>query len=162
MKAVDRGWFEYEWRNSGEKDYYLKGKVVDYFESFDIHFSVTMKMDEFTAPTKVIRDTFLAATVTSGWGKCSNPFACRREVAKPFVSLSETSNKIIKGDLEKLAQTARADAVTPIKEFSMVSKDINLMVNSLQNKIEELEKRETEQANAIKSFSEILGKVMRG
>jgi len=60
MKAMDRGWFEYEWRNSGEKDYYLKGKVVDYFESFDIHFSVTMKMDEFTAPTKVIRDTFLA------------------------------------------------------------------------------------------------------
>jgi len=52
--------------------------------------------------------------------------------------------------------------VTPIKEFSVVSKDINLMVNSLQNKIEELEKRETEQANAIKSFSEILGKVMRG
>jgi two-component system OmpR family sensor kinase len=73
-----------------------------------------------------------------------------QKIAKPFSSLSNTSSKIISGDL-----SSRINTRTPIEEFSSVGKDINQMVDSLQSNIEKLRQ-------AISSYGEVFNRVASG
>jgi PAS domain S-box-containing protein len=125
-KTTSREWLIYKWYNLGEEKYYLKVTVLDYFKPFDLHLAVPATMDEFTAPIFAIRNTIITAVLLVGVIAIAFSLFTGDKIAKPFTKLSETSSKIIKGDL-----TARVDTKTPIEEFSSVSKDINQMVDSL-------------------------------
>jgi PAS domain S-box-containing protein len=146
-KATSREWHTYKWFNPDEKKYYSKVMVLDYFEPFDLHFCVSTTMDEFIAPILVTRRVSIITIILVGAIALVFSLFEGNKIAKPFIKLSETSAKITKGDL-----SARVDTKSPIKELSSVSKDINLMADSLQNRIEELNQ-------TLESSRDILNKV---
>ena len=63
MNARSREWHEYKWRNPEDEKYYLKVRVLDYFEPFKLHFSVSATMDEFTLPLELIKKVIITAVV---------------------------------------------------------------------------------------------------
>jgi PAS domain S-box-containing protein len=87
----------------------------------------------------------LAAVVAFGFSVFTG-----KRIASPLINLSETSKKITDGEL-----SARIHIKTPIAEFSSVSQDINVMVESIEDKIQKLEKRERDLAEA-RAFTEAI------
>jgi methyl-accepting chemotaxis protein len=76
------------------------------------------------------------------------------EIAKPFAKISEASTKITQGDLK-----ARLDVKAPIDEFMIVSKDINQMVDSLQDKIKRIRRSEAGLTNTLTICGDTLDKI---
>jgi methyl-accepting chemotaxis protein len=146
-----RLWYEYMWLNPGEDKYYKKAQWLDYFEPFDLHFSVNVTMDEFIAPAKKIANIVIIATIIALLIGILASLLISSAIAKPFSDLSEVSSRIIKGDL-----TARVDTKTPIKEFSIVSKDINQMVDNLANMIDSIKESEAALTNTLNVCGENL------
>lgn len=84
----------------------------------------------------------------------------KREVAlsQTISVCGDTFDKVVqKGDL-----SARADVSKLSGKHKQIGEDINKIIKSMQNKIEELRKREEENANAISAFSKVLGKTATG
>jgi PAS domain S-box-containing protein len=84
---------------------------------------VVVPIGEVLAPVRNAITIALIVAVVVALG--ASLFAGKR-FAQPLIKLSETSDKITKGNLD-----ARVDTRTPIEEFSSVGTDINLMVDSL-------------------------------
>jgi len=79
-----------------------------------------------------------------------------RRIAKLIIDLSKTSDKITRGDL-----SARADVQTSIEEFNSIAKDINQMVDSLEQSKTRLKSRLELMEKLVKKYDEYIGPVAK-
>jgi methyl-accepting chemotaxis protein len=154
IKATSREWHEYEWRNPGEAKRYSKVMAIDYFEPFDLHLIISTSLGEFILPVKQIRDATIMDIILVGAIGIIFSLFIAIEIAKPFAKISEASTKITQGDLK-----ARLDVKAPIDEFMIVSKDINQMVDSLQDKIKRIRRSEAGLTNTLTICGDTLDKI---
>jgi methyl-accepting chemotaxis protein len=150
MNARNRERYEYEWKNPGEKNYYLKVKVLDYFEPFDLHLSISMTVAEFTLSLEAMKKVIMGSIIVAVAVGVVASLVVAQRISKPFTDLSAASSKIIKGDLG-----TRIDTKSGVEEFRWLREDINRMVEALQEKMEEHRK-------SLSLLSEVLGKVALG
>jgi HAMP domain-containing protein len=127
-----------------EKEKYL---VLVPIESTSWAVGVVVPIGEVLVP---VRNAIIIALIVAVLVALGASLFTGKRIAQPLIKLSETSDKIAKGDL-----TARADTKSTVKEFYSVSNDINRMVDSLQIHIEELRQ-------AIGFYSKVLNEVALG
>jgi PAS domain S-box-containing protein len=108
---------------------------------------IVAPVGEVLAP---VRNAIIIALIVAIVGALGASLFAGKRFAQPLVKLSETSEKIARGDL-----LARVSIKSSIKEFSEVSNDINRMVDGLQSNIEELKQ-------ALDSYSKVLNEVALG
>lgn len=114
---------------------------------------VVVPVKEALAP---IRNAVILAIVLAVGVCLAISVIIARRVAKLIINLSQTSDKITKGDL-----SARADIQTSIEEFNSLARDTNQMVDSLEQSKTRLKNRLELMEKLVKKYEEYIGPVAK-
>jgi PAS domain S-box-containing protein len=147
--------YAYEWIDPQTGAVSTRWTIGDYSKSLGIIISINVSVDELMGPVGEIRNITIAIALLSGFVAILVALFASTLFSKPIEKLSKGCKKIMQGNL-----SARVEGGSSILEFNEVSDTVNQMVNSLEEKIRDIEQSKKELATAIELVDSTLKKII--
>jgi methyl-accepting chemotaxis protein len=112
------GWITYPWINKELGETSARDKIVayTYLKDWDWIIGVGSYLEEFTAPSKNIRNAIMIVGVLCLLGSLIVGFLMSRRIVKPIIQLVGVAEAVSVGDISKKVETTATDEVGTLSE----------------------------------------------